>query len=305
MMLVTGASGFLGTALCRDLDRIKAPHHALPRDYDLRLPEETRYGISSAVHDLGVDTVVHLAYPRTQGIQTSVTSPADLAHDGLLIDMNVIRACALAKVQKLICMGTTCSYPLVVPYPTDESQLLAGAPEPVNAAYGHAKRMQGALLEAYHKQYGLPYTQLILTNLYGPGETSGHVIPATIRKVLAAQAEGRPSIEAWGTGLATREFLYVEDAVKAIWQAYTYPPLNQGVNVGSGQEIAIRDLVAMITEYLNYPVDIHWDATQPAGQPRRYFSHWRARTLLNWTPTTNFFAGLAQTIDAMKGSPRD
>lgn len=305
MILITGASGFLGKALCAYLDRIKEPYQSIQHswDLDLRAPVDTGYCISSAVHDEGVETVIHLAYPRTNGIQTSVSTPADLAHDGLLIDMNVIRACAVAKVQKLICMGTTCAYPLVVPYPTDESQLLAGAPESTNAAYGHAKRMQGALLEAYRRQYGLQYTQLILSNLYGPGELSGHVIPATVRKVLKAQAEGLPSIDVWGDGRATREFLYVDDAVEAIWQAHVYGALNQGVNIGSGIEVAIADLVEMISQHLDYQGTVNWDRTKPVGQPRRHFSHWRARSRLNWAPRTNLLTGLARTIDALKGSP--
>lgn len=303
MMLVTGAGGFLGTALQQILDAQYLNYSALPgRDViDLREIDATRYMISSAVHDDGVETVIHLAYPGTDGIDTSINTPANLTHDVLQIDMNVIRACALAKVQKLICIGSVCSYPEEVTFPTGEDQLFSGPPEAVNAPYGHAKRMQLALLEAYRRQEGLHYTQLILSNLYGPGDRSGHVIPSTIRKVLLAKAEGAKAITMWGDGTASREFLYVTDAAEAVLAAVQRRAENGPLNICSGTEILIRHLVHRVSAQLEYWGAIQWDHSKPSGQPRRQFSYARAHTHLGWFPQTSFEEGLAKTVDAMKG----
>jgi nucleoside-diphosphate-sugar epimerase len=302
MILITGAGGFLGTAIRQILDARGAPYLQVRgrRDTDLRDTTDTHYCIASAVQDDGVETVIHLAYPGTEGIGTMLAQPAELTADTLQMDLNVIRSCAAAKVRKLITIGSVCSYPEQVSLPTDESQLLLGAPEKTNAPYGHAKRMQLALLDAYQRQWGLQYTQLLLTNLYGPGDRSGHVIPATIRKVLAAQASGAQFIPVWGDGRATREFLYVQDAAEAVLQAAGTAALNDCVNICSGHEVSIAALVQGVMQLLDYPCTVIWDPTKPNGQPRRLFDATRARRKLGWTPTTPFTHGLSRTVDAMR-----
>jgi GDP-L-fucose synthase len=298
MIAVTGAGGFLGTAVCAHLRG--AGYEIVPllgrSICDLRDPLAFPKWLAGAAADI----VVHLAYPGTDGIGTSLATPGDLAHEVLQIDLNVIRACAEAHVQKLICIGSVCAYPEQVTFPTTEDQLFAGPPEWVNAPYGHAKRMQLALLEAYHRQTGLPYTQLILSNLYGPGDHSGHVIPVTIRKVLAAQAQGSPSITVWGDGTASREFLYVRDAATAVARAIHAPALNDYVNICSGEEISIRALVTQVMAHVGYTGDLVWDPTKPNGQPRRQFSWRRAQQVLDWAPIYSFSTGLARTIAAMQ-----
>ncbi len=302
-ILCTGATGFLGGAVCAELNRQSIHFIDIPgrrADRDLRRPDEMR----DLLRNYHPDVVIHLAYPGTNGIGTSISTPADLAQDVLQIDMNVLRACALAAVPRLICVGSVCAYPEHVAYPTGEDQLWAGYPEPVNAAYGTAKRMQLELLRAYRSQYGLNGLQLILGNLYGPGDRSGHVIPATSRKIRAAKRGNASSIVVWGDGHASREFLYVEDAARAIVTAATLPDLStpDPVNIVSGEEVSIASLTCQIMDRLHYPVSIQWDASKPNGQPRRRFAYTRATQLLQWAPTVPFPEGLTRTVAAWSAS---
>lgn len=300
MILLTGASGFLGGAVRKQLTGRAAFSSLLTRrEGGIDLREAHR--VVTFLTDLAPQTVIHLAYPGTDGIGTSLSTPADLAHDVLQIDLNVIDACAKAGVQRLISIGSVCSYPEHVTFPTDESQLFSGAPESVNAPYGHAKRMQLALLDAYHRQYGLQYSQLILSNLYGPGDRSGHVIPATIRKVLQAKQDRAADIVVWGDGTASREFLFVEDAAAAVVQAALAPTaLNAAVNICSGEEITIRGLVFSVCQEVDYWGAVQWDPSKPNGQPRRAFDNRRAVEALGWTPQVAFSAGIRRTIHAMQ-----
>lgn len=295
MILVTGATGFLGRWVTRLLGDVALP---LPGRslYDLRLP--------SAMHDAladhpGAEAVIHLAYPGTEGITTMVSQPADLVHQMLQIDMHVIHACARMKVPRLVTMGSVCSYPAqVTHYPTPESELWNGYPEATNAAYGTAKRMQLELLRSYRRQYGLRSIQLVLDNLYGPGDRSGHVIPALIRRALEAGAAGGPLI-VWGRGGVSREFVYVEDAARAAVLAatvgLTFSPVSP-VNICSGEEIRMDALVRRLTGVLRFEGPIVWDPSKPEGQVRRCFSPARALRTLGWAPQVPVDQGLALTV---------
>lgn len=294
MILITGATGFLGrhvSALLPQAVRIMGRADGV----DLRDPEHLRELLREP-WSMSPRTVIHLAYPGAHGIGTMVETPADLVHDLLQIDLNVIDACAKAKVEKLVCIGSVCAYPEGVSLPTGEDQLWEGYPEAVNAPYGNAKRMQLELLKVYRRQYGLHGIHLILGNLYGPGDRSGHVIPATIRKVLAAQRTGASAVEVWGDGSATREFLYVEDAARAIVAALDHYEDPKPLNICSGQEISIRSLVDQIMILCDYQGTIQWDRSKPNGQPRRWFSRARAEAALGWVPETPFHTGLARTV---------
>lgn len=296
MILLTGASGFLGQAVRRALLGKALYTNLLSRregGIDLREGHRVR----QMLQEVQPSTVIHLAYPGAEGIGTAVATPADLARDVVQIDLNVIDACAKAGVARLITIGSVCSYPEVVTFPTDEGQLLQGEPEAVNAPYGHAKRMQLALLDAYRRQYGLSYTALVLSNLYGPGDRSGHVIPTTIRKVRQAKAEGAPSITVWGDGTASREFLYIDDAAEAVCVAALHPTaLNLPVNICSGEETRIDRLVRLICAAEEYTGEVIWDPSQPNGQPRRQFSNVRAAVHFGWHPRTTFQHGLLNTL---------
>lgn len=294
MMLVTGASGFLGKAVCQELDRRGRRYHTISghEDYDLRARD------LPLTDGIVIDTVIHLAYPGTDGIQTMLTTPFTLVDHQLQIDTRVVRACAQAdQYVRLLCTGSVCSYPEQVTYPTDESQFWAGYPEATNAAFGVAKRMTLELLRAAQREDGLRWSYLILDNLYGPGDCSGHVIPATIGKVLDAQAKGASSISVWGDGTATREFLHVEDAARGIVDAVEHPEVDgQPINLCSGEETPIALLVERIRTLCGYAGDVVWDPTKPNGQPRRWFSHDKATALLGWTPQVSFLQGLQQTV---------
>lgn len=301
MILVTGATGFLGQAVCAALG--ETPHVPLAgRRKGINLADpDARWIISSAVHDDGVDTVIHLAYPGTAGIGTMMETPADLVEEMLQIDLNVIKACAQAQIKKLVCVGSVCSYPEHVPFPTSEAAFWQGYPEWVNAPYGIGKRMQLELLKVEHRQRGLNSVHLVLGNLYGPGDHSGHVIPSTIRKVLKAKAEQQDTIPVWGDGTVTREFLYVEDAARAIVAAALHPPYPAGpdpINVCSGDEISIRSLVEAVAQAVGWQGEIVWDPSKPNGQPRRWFTNVLARTIYGWEPRVIFEEGIRRTVAA-------
>lgn len=298
MIILTGSTGFLGSAIFRRLcadDKYRQVIGLGGRSAgDLR---EYPAALVQLLLDFPGATLIHCAYPGTEGIATSLTHPATLAAETLQIDLNVLQVAAEYQVKKLICFGSVCAYAEQVSLPADESQLWLNAPELVNAPYGHARRMQLALLQAYRRECGLVGVHLILDNLYGPGDTSGHVIPATIQKCLA----GEPSISVWGDGTATREFLYIDDAVDAIIRAIDAPDSGpEPINIVSNHEISIAEVVGLVSTATGYAGAVVWDPSKPNGQPRRWFTHDRATAVLGWRPKVRFTEGVEKTVNWWK-----
>ena len=282
---ITGASGFLGQHVMRHFPG------AITRRPDLR----EKAAVFDTIRRVRPDRVIHLAYPGSRGIATSVEEPLSLAADLLRIDTNVIEICAQEGVKKLLCLGSVCGYPEVTTTPTDESQLWTGYPEPVNAAYGCAKRMQWVLLQAARQQYGLNGIHLILANLYGPGDRSGHVIPSLIRKIRKAQKDGGPVV-VWGHPDVTRSFLYVEDAAEGIWRAMERYDSPEPLNLCSTDEVSMRELVEHLALLLEYSGPIQFDTSKPTGHRRRQFNTDRLAKALDWVPTMPLTVGLASMV---------
>jgi GDP-L-fucose synthase len=296
-VLVTGGSGFLGRHVFREL----AAHHPAALDaprrteYDLREQVDVRRLFAHA----HVDVVVHLA-AVVGGIGANRNNPGRYFHDNALMGLLVLEEARRAGVGKVVIVGTICSYPKHTPLPFREDDLWAGYPEETNAPYGLAKKMLLVQAQAYRAQYGFNAVTLLPVNLYGPGDNfdpdNGHVIPALIRKAVAARESGSRVIDVWGTGQASREFLFVRDAAQAVALATVHYDGPDPVNVGSGQEVPIRDLVAMVCELCRFRGEVRWDPTKPDGQPRRCLDVSRARTAFGFAATTAFRDGLAETV---------
>lgn len=298
-VLVLGGTGFLGRHVLTALDRRPAATSygvwGVGRvDVDLLDGEDLTVCLDQEVRPDGA--VIHLAYPGSRfGIATSQQTPFDLAADLVQMDLNVIRASAALGVSKLLCVGSVCAYPESTTLPTDESQLWNGYPEPVNAAYGLAKRTQLMLLQAARQQYGLHGIHLILANLYGPGDRSGHVIPSLITKIRRAKMDGGPVV-VWGRPEVTRSFLYVEDAAEGIVRALEGYDAPEPLNLTSREEIPMRELVTHLAYLLGYDGPVVYDGDQPTGHRRRLFDTTRLQQALGWIPATPFYTGLATTV---------
>lgn len=294
--MVTGGAGFLGRWVVGRLERAGA-HVFVPRsaEYDLR----TSSGIERAFDDARPEMVVHLA-AVVGGIGANRQSPGRFFYDNAIMGIQVMEQARLAGVQKFVTVGTVCSYPKHTPVPFNEDDLWAGYPEVTNAPYGLAKKMLLVQGQAYRDEYGFNVIHLIPVNLYGPGDNadpnSSHVIPALIRKCVEARDRGDSAIEVWGSGRASREFLYVEDAAEAIVVAAERYDGRAPVNLGVGREITIADLVATIARLTGFAGDIRWDPQMPDGQPRRSVDPRRARELIGFEATTPFEEGLRRTI---------
>jgi len=296
-VLVTGGAGFLGRHVAARLRGLGCEGIVVPRRRDVDLRRE------EAVHQLfdreRPDIVIHLA-AVVGGIGANRAMPGSLFYDNVLMGTHVVEASRQHGVRRLVAVGTVCSYPKLTPVPFREDDLWNGYPEETNAPYGLAKKMLIVQLEAYRRQYGFNGGNLLLVNLYGPGDNvdpaTSHVLPALIRKCVEAKRAGASEIVVWGTGTATREFLYVEDAARAIVTAAERLDTSIPVNVGSGEEIAISDLARMIAERVGFDGVIRFDPAEPDGQPRRRLDVSRARTLLGFEATTSFSDGLDRTI---------
>jgi GDP-L-fucose synthase len=295
--VVTGGAGFLGRHAVAAL-RERGASVLVPRrkDYDLVEREAARRLLREAQPDL----VVHLA-ARVGGIGANRENPGSFFYENLMMGAQLLEECRLQGVAKVVTVGTICSYPKFTPVPFREEDLWNGYPEETNAPYGLAKKMLLVQGQAYRQQYGMNVIHLLPVNLYGPGDNfdpaSSHVIPALIKKVQDALDSGAGWIEVWGTGRASREFLYVEDAARGIALAAESYDGPEPVNLGAGFEILIRDLVALITRLMGFGGEVRWDPGKPDGQPRRSLDTSRAERLFGFRATTGFEQGLRRTID--------
>jgi GDP-L-fucose synthase len=296
-VLVTGGTGFLGGAVLAGLARRGATDVVAPSsaEVDLRQPDQVRDLYERARPDL----VVHLA-ARVGGIGANMARPSELYLDNLLMGTYVIEEARRHGTAKIVVAGTICSYPKHTPVPFRETSLWQGYPEETNAPYGVAKLAQLTQLQANRAEHGQRGVYLMPTNLYGPGDkfhpAVSHVIPALIKKAVDAQERGDDHIEVWGTGAATREFLYVDDAAEGILAAAERYDGPEPVNLGADRELPIRDLVTAIVEAVGFAGEIRWDTTKPDGQPRRGVDGSRARELFGFEATTPFEVGLARTV---------
>ena len=296
-IIVTGGNGFLGKKVVAELENTGIADVFVPRssDYDLKDPSH----VKKLLRDHPADQVIHLA-AKAGGIGANRAYPGEYFYDNALMGIHVIEECRKANISKLVLIGTICSYPKITPVPFREDDLWEGYPEETNAAYGLAKKMLLVQAQAYRAQYGMNTIYLMPANLYGPGDNfnteSSHVIPALIRKFTAAKKTGAASVEIWGSGSATRDFLYVEDAARGIVLAAENYSGEQPINLGSGNEISIIDLANLISELVGYSGDITLNTGMPDGQPRRSLDVTKASELFGFEAKTDLKAGLMQTI---------
>jgi GDP-L-fucose synthase len=296
--MVTGGDGFLGRYVIHELRRVGVERIFVPghQDYDLtQMPD-----IECAFQTGQPDIVLHLA-AKVGGIGINREKPGEFFYDNLMMGAQLMEQGRLAGVEKFVSIGTICAYPKFTPIPFKEEDLWNGYPEETNAPYGLAKKMLLVQGQAYRQQYGFKAIYLLPVNLYGPGDNfdpqSSHVIPALIKKCVDAVDRRDRQITAWGTGSASREFLYVADAARAIVLATQAYDQADPVNIGSGMEITIKELLNLIVELTGFQGDIVWDSSKPDGQPRRSLDVTRAKQAFGFEAQTNFREGLRHTID--------
>jgi len=296
--LVTGGSGFLGRHVVEELRargcrQIITPGH---HDYDLVDGDATR----RMLYDTRPNLVIHLA-AKVGGIGANRAHPAAFFYDNLMMGAQLMHESWRAGIDKFVAVGTVCAYPKHTPVPFRESDLWDGYPEETNAPYGLAKKMLLVQAQAYREQYGFNAIYLLPVNLYGPGDNfdpaDSHVIPALIRKLVEAKEHGTPTVDVWGTGLATREFLFVGDAAEGIVSAAERYDGSEPVNIGSGMEISIRDLAGLIGRIVGYDGQLAFDQSKPDGQPRRCLDTSRAEEWFGFRAQTEFASGLQHTVD--------
>ncbi|MEQ1873739.1 MAG: GDP-L-fucose synthase [Ilumatobacteraceae bacterium] len=297
-VVVTGGAGFLGRVVVGKLQALGA-EVAVPRSHDYDL---TKPGVAEQLlADTTPTHIVHLA-ARVGGIGYNQEAPASLYLDNLLMGTHIIEAARRApSVDKTVLLGTVCSYPKFTPVPFREESLWDGYPEETNAPYGIAKKAHLIHAQVNHAQYGQRFAYLIPTNLYGPGDkfhpSVSHVIPARIKRCVEAKESSQQKIEVWGTGTASREYLYVDDAAEAIVLASELYDGSEPVNLGTNREITIRETVELIAEMVGYDGELVWDPSKPDGQPRRRVDPARAEAEFGWRAQMPFEKGLRTTID--------
>jgi GDP-L-fucose synthase len=299
-VVVTGGAGFLGrptTDMLRDLGAdVSVPRSA---EQDLR----DRAVCCEVIE--GADVVVHLA-ANVGGIGYNRRNPGPLAHDNLAMGLNVFEACREHEVEKLVAACSVCAYPKFTPVPFSEDEIWNGYPEESNAPYGLAKKMLLVLSDAYRRQYGLDSCAPVMANLYGPGDNfdleDSHVIAAMIHKYVVAAERGDPEVVLWGSGEPSREFLYVDDAARALLLAAEHLDSSDPVNIGTGTETKIRNLAEMISELAGYEGETVWDTDRPDGQPKRYLDVSRARELFGFEASTPLPEGLARTVESFRAT---
>jgi GDP-L-fucose synthase len=298
--VVTGGAGFLGKPTVRMLSELGAEVR-VPRSAEHDLTEA---GACRAALD-GADVVLHLA-ANVGGIGYNRRNPAPLARDNLAMGLNVFEACRELGVAKLVAACSVCAYPKFTPAPFSEDEIWNGFPEESNAPYGLAKKMLIVLSDAYRRQYGLDSCVPVIANLYGPDDNfdleDSHVIAAMIHKYVAAVEGGEPQVVLWGTGEPSREFLYVDDAARALVLAAEHADSSEPFNVGTGVETKIRDLAEAIAEIVGFEGETVWDTSRPDGQPVRYLEVSRATERIGFRAQTSLVDGLRRTVESFRAS---
>ncbi len=295
---VTGGAGFLGSFIIDKLNQRGVQEIFIPKiqDYDLVQHE----AILRLLEDARPDIIIHLA-AHVGGIGANREHPAEFFYDNLMMGVQLMHEAWKQGVSKFVAIGTVCAYPKFTPVPFKEDDLWLGYPEETNAPYGLAKKMLLVQAQAYREQYGFNAIYLLPVNLYGPRDNfdprSSHVIPALIRRVIEAQEAGVDEVVVWGDGSPTREFIYAEDAAEGILRATELYNGPDPVNIGSGNEISIKDLAELIGRLVGYQGRFVWDTSKPNGQPRRGLDTSRAEKYFGFRAQTNFEEGLRRTID--------
>jgi GDP-L-fucose synthase len=294
-VVLTGGAGFVGSAMARDLTALGANVRIVrSAEHDLREAKAAREALD------GADIVFHLA-ANVGGIGFNRRNPAPLVYDNMMMAGNVFEQARQAGVAKLVSACTVCAYPKFTPTPFSEDELWSGYPEETNAPYGLAKKMMLVLSDSYRRQYDFDSVVPMVVNLYGPNDhfslEDSHVIPAMIRKFQEATDAGQPEVTMWGSGTPSREFLYVDDAARALLLAGEHLQTSDPVNVGTGVETTIRDLADMISRYSGYEGTIVWDTSKPDGQPSRCLDVSRARELMGFEAQVGLDEGLRKTVE--------
>lgn len=297
-IVVTGGAGFLGKAVLERLSARGCRAIEVPRRRDF---DFTREADAARMYDaMRPDVVIHLA-AEVGGIGANMANPGRYFFANMAMSLHLIEQARIHGLRKFVQVGTICAYPKFTPVPFREEELWNGYPEETNAPYGIAKKAAMVMLDGYRRQYGLASAYLLPVNLYGPHDNfdleTSHVIPALIRKCVTAVDSGAEFIECWGTGSASREFLYVDDAAEGVIRAAESLEDPTPVNLGTGMEITIRDLVGLIARLVGFTGGIRWNPAKPDGQPRRCLDTERAAQLLEWRATVSFEEGLRRTID--------